>query len=621
MRYVWKNLPFQVKGFFPKINNMSKRSLSEEPEDLSTDSKRLKIDLSTEVSQDVSFIAVPPSEHSTTLDSEESSQQEKSKFGLSDVLLVEHAVGLLQTGLKTILDNAPTEYELAKLKSDPETLKVPEIILALNRSKLLLASKLKTLHQDGRVGIFDNIINFEKDLVIDQKQVKVSIIPEGRPLPETSNNDHNGMPPIPEIKNTAIKAQVFMHKSVIKQKLFLSDRDAMSSHNERLEFIGDSFLNTIMTQIIVNEFPYATEGELSLIRTKLVNNNVLQKWSQLYGLDKKLKMVVDDSVFKGKLKIYADVFEAYVGGLILENPSNYAVVHEWLSQLAKPIMKEFRKIQYKSTSSTPPSSSSTVPQPEKQTEMNNIPVEDLPLNSNAKVDLYSLIGYAKLGLQYVNIGRVATGVDNIIIFTVQVKTKDGDILGEGKGKNIKEAGARAAMAALANKPLIEKYSLLRASIPRELSTKPADFEKSNVKFLKSNKRDGSKAIINSEDHRSKFDQLDSASLHPEGTTLTGHQQKNSGNLNQLLDLLKSKASVSTFEASNNSSTSSSFPTPTSSQTLPSPFNSQTLPPPKNNNNNNTSSYSNRNKSNNRNQNNGRSNGYSRPRNNYSDDRF
>ncbi|KAH3682845.1 hypothetical protein WICPIJ_006184 [Wickerhamomyces pijperi] len=550
---------------------MSKRAhLESESDNDSMDSKRLKTDASS---------------------------IEKTKFGLSDVLSVEHAVGLVQTGLKTLLDKSPTEEELNSLKEDPELAKVPEVVLGLNRSKMLLASKLKTLHTDGTLQkVFDNIINFEDSLDIDHKKVEVAILPESNTLKfSKATMNINGVPPIPEIKSNAIRAQVFMHKSVIKQKLFLSEADAMASHNERLEFIGDSFLNTIMTQIIVNEFPSANEGELSLVRTKLVNNQVLQKWSQLYGLDKRLKMNVDESVFKGKLKIYADVFEAYIGGLILESPSNYSVVLEWLRELAQPILTAFRDKQAKKStggnrsSSCPPTSSSTFSeatstatrtsttgtgtQLNELTSSNTSSSETTPLNPNAKVDLYSLIGYAKLGLRYENMGHVNTGIDNITVFTVQVKTKDGDILGEGKGKNVKEAGARAAMAALANKPLIEKYSLLRASIPRDLSNKPADVERSTQKLQKKEKRDaGFKPVINSIDHKSK--------LQAEENSKSQDQ-----NFDQLLEALKKK-------------------------TLEEPGTST----------NQNKSYKSINKNQNKNQNgnNNRSNGFSRPNQNYGD---
>lgn len=364
-------------------------------------------------------------------------------MGLSEILSVEHAVNNLQNAIRTILQTSLDEDELRQFKAQSN--ESNEVVLALQRSKLTLAAMIKTLHLKGKLRILDQIVKFEQ---LQGPLISQDITLDMDPLNEVEtydeDEDERGLPPLPQIENPAIRARVFIHKSLVKDKLFISENEVIHTHNERLEFIGDSVMNNIMSQIAYNTFPNATEGQLSQLRAKLISNATIQKWAVEYGFDKELKMNTDSSIYKGKLKIYADVFEAYVGGLITENPGNYTKIYKWLKALAAPLINSDITI-----------------------ETNGIQ----ELNQNAKVELYSLIGYAGLGLTYQTVAReIQNGTS---WFKVQLKTKENEILGSGSGKNTKEAGIRAAMAALDNKELIEKYSRLRASIPKTESRVPS----------------------------------------------------------------------------------------------------------------------------------------------------
>lgn len=74
---------------------------------------------------------------------------------------------------------------------------------------------------------------------------------------------------MPEIKDHVIRARVFMHKSLVNDKVYLNESDIIKSNNERLEFLGDSILNTVMTMIIYNKFPSLNEGNLTELRKNL----------------------------------------------------------------------------------------------------------------------------------------------------------------------------------------------------------------------------------------------------------------------------------------------------------------------------------------------------------------
>ena len=55
------------------------------------------------------------------------------------------------------------------------------------------------------------------------------------------------------------------------------------SNNERLEFLGDSILNSIISEYLFNEFGKINEGKMTSMRASLVNEN------SLYELAKKMK--------------------------------------------------------------------------------------------------------------------------------------------------------------------------------------------------------------------------------------------------------------------------------------------------------------------------------------------
>ena len=55
----------------------------------------------------------------------------------------------------------------------------------------------------------------------------------------------------------------------------LTHRSADGPNNERLEFLGDSVLNLLLSERLYREFPMASEGDLSRLRARLVSEEPL----------------------------------------------------------------------------------------------------------------------------------------------------------------------------------------------------------------------------------------------------------------------------------------------------------------------------------------------------------
>lgn len=272
-------------------------------------------------------------------------------------------------------------------------------------------------------------------------------------------------PPLPSINDAKLLNQVFTHKSAANDQIHLSQSERLYIHNERLEFLGDSILNFTVSEIVYCHFPDASEGDLSVIRSSLICNDTLWEWATVYGLDKRLETSFNvTSEFKGKRsKIIADVLEAYIGGLYLDSPNGLSLAQNWIAAMVEPVIDSLKK--------------------ERE--------EVEPLDLDAKNLLYVRIGSAMCTPEYVTIIEGTS----VTPFTVECRVGE-EVIGIGKGPNIKAAGTRAAMMALKNRKVIEKYSELRRNTPRHITRNsselanvyPKDIGNSNSGILMSNKR-------------------------------------------------------------------------------------------------------------------------------------
>ena len=63
----------------------------------------------------------------------------------------------------------------------------------------------------------------------------------------------------------------------------LTHRSYSQAHNERLEFLGDSVLNCTIARHLYDSYPDLPEGDLSRLRSNLVNQQTLCTLAQQAG--------------------------------------------------------------------------------------------------------------------------------------------------------------------------------------------------------------------------------------------------------------------------------------------------------------------------------------------------
>jgi ribonuclease-3 len=209
------------------------------------------------------------------------------------------------------------------------------------------------------------------------------------------------------IRNEDVFVQALLHRS------FLQRSDRTDRSNERLEFFGDSILNLIVAEYLYHHYPDAEEGELTKIRSRLVNRKALAAYARQIHLSDFILMSSSaaQAVGKGADTIVSDTYEAIVAAIYLDGGYEAArrfVERQILSALSKGTV--------------------------------------LTSDDNYKSRLLEYSQSKGLGIPRYLIVK-EEGPDHDRTFTVEVMLNNMK-LGEGTGKNKKEAEQAAASRAL-----------------------------------------------------------------------------------------------------------------------------------------------------------------------------
>jgi len=116
-------------------------------------------------------------------------------------------------------------------------------------------------------------------------------------------------------KDKDLLKQTFTHRSYINE-----NPGVPLSHNERLEFLGDAVLELIVTDFLYKKYPSYTEGELTALRSALVNAVIISEVAADIGMNDYLLLSKGEAKDNGKARQYilANTYEAYIGALYLD---------------------------------------------------------------------------------------------------------------------------------------------------------------------------------------------------------------------------------------------------------------------------------------------------------------
>lgn len=152
-----------------------------------------------------------------------------------------------------------------------------------------------------------------------------------------------------DIKNAEKKiGVVFKDKELLKQafthRSYLNENKSLGvEHNERLEFLGDAVLELAATDYLFKKYPKKPEGELTALRSALVNSVMLAGVSTELGLNNFLLLSRGEAKDTGRARQYilANTFESVVGAIYMDQ--GYDAAEKFIARVLLPKTKEIEE--------------------------------------------------------------------------------------------------------------------------------------------------------------------------------------------------------------------------------------------------------------------------------------
>lgn len=200
---------------------------------------------------------------------------------------------------------------------------------------------------------------------------------------------------------------ISLYKTALSHR---SIREGADENNERLEFLGDAVLSSIIAHYLFKKYPYKGEGFLTEMRSKMVNRAKLNEIALKMGL----KKITFYNKFDNALKIsqiFGNTLEALIGAVYLD--IGYKKTQHWV---------------------------------EKQIILPHMFTDDLEgVEINIKNKLYGWANKNGKALEFTTLEEKFESGRRI--FTIGA-TVDGELIAQGKGYNKKDASQLAAQLAV-----------------------------------------------------------------------------------------------------------------------------------------------------------------------------
>ncbi|OHA26851.1 MAG: ribonuclease III [Candidatus Taylorbacteria bacterium RIFCSPHIGHO2_02_FULL_44_36] len=140
-------------------------------------------------------------------------------------------------------------------------------------------------------------------------------------------------------EDKALLQQAFTHRSYLNE-----NRKTNLEHNERLEFLGDAVLELIVTVHLYEKYPTYNEGEMTSLRSVLVNANTMAELANKIRMNDFMLLSRGEAKDTGRARQYilANAVEALIGAIFLDQGYKVAekFVGEQLFLLLPKIIKE-----------------------------------------------------------------------------------------------------------------------------------------------------------------------------------------------------------------------------------------------------------------------------------------
>lgn len=189
-----------------------------------------------------------------------------------------------------------------------------------------------------------------------------------------------------------------------------SHKEQTSQNNERLEYLGDAVLGTVVADYLFKRYPLKGEGFLTEMRSKMVNRLYLNEVAMKMGIQRITQYNKSDASLRSS-GIFGNTLEAIVGAVYLDK--GYSKAQAWI--------------------------------------LNQIVIPHMSVDSLEGVDINlknKLIGWASRNNKELKFELGEEKLDGPRRIFIMNTVLEGEILSQGKGFNKKEASQAAAIAAV-----------------------------------------------------------------------------------------------------------------------------------------------------------------------------
>ncbi|MDR9402916.1 MAG: ribonuclease III [Halothece sp. Uz-M2-17] len=214
---------------------------------------------------------------------------------------------------------------------------------------------------------------------------------------------------LPDFKDCQLWETACTHRS------YFNEHPEVPEDNERLEFLGDAVLGFLVGKLLYQKYPQMREGELSRLRSRLVNNeHQLAEFALSLNLDQHLRLGkgAEKEGTRQNPDVLSDTLEAVIGAYFLD--AGIDAVEQFIEPLFSAIAEQVTA------------------------------TSELDQNYKGQLQEWAL-AYCGLIPRYFI--RQETGADHAKEFTVEVRIGS-EVYGVGVGESKKSAEKRAAKAAL-----------------------------------------------------------------------------------------------------------------------------------------------------------------------------
>jgi ribonuclease III len=144
-----------------------------------------------------------------------------------------------------------------------------------------------------------------------------------------------------KFQNPSLLERALTHRSWAYEKMPIgTEEEVRALQNESMEFVGDAVLGMAVVEYLFNKFPTASEGELTLMKHRLVSTDTLALNANKIGLGHFMRVGRGEEKTGGRRKqaLLADTLEAIIAAIFFD--SGYISARAFVNKILAEDLRE-----------------------------------------------------------------------------------------------------------------------------------------------------------------------------------------------------------------------------------------------------------------------------------------